>query len=92
MSDVFGRELDVSIAHHTPVGRKRWRGTYGDVPFISVGGTFLVVEGDGVDMRQEAIISTDRYWGDAEVFLWRWEMARRRGERKSGSAPTRWRR
>jgi hypothetical protein len=38
------------------------KGTHGNVPFSSIGGTFLVVEGDSVDMGQEAMISFSIIW------------------------------
>jgi hypothetical protein len=62
MSNVLTGGLGVSMVLmlETGAGRKRGRGTYGDVPFPGIGCTFLVVEGDGVDMGQKAIVSTDR--------------------------------
>ena len=39
------------------IPRRGGRGTYGHVPFTSVWGTFLVVEGDSINMGEKTVVS-----------------------------------
>ena len=39
------------------IPRRGERGTYGHIPFTSVWGTFLVVEGDSINMGEKTVVS-----------------------------------